>query len=368
MSLRILVADDDPDITTILSDRLQGMGHQVSTVADGPAVLRTLDRENFDLVLLDVSMPGMSGIEVLRHTQKVRPDLPVVIITAHATIALAVEAMKQGAADFLTKPFDTAQLGTVIAHALERKTLTDEVGRLLGYISHEVKNLLMPVVCGTSLLESEIDELVKKLPEIKNVQAEASQNICAEVLDMLRNTATRMQERMKEVADYVKTQSAPPHFAPCRVAQVVQNVQKALRFPLEQKGVALCIEGLETLPSITADESRLFSVFYNLVNNAIPEVAAGGAITIRGRVDPQSGAVRLSVADTGRGMSPEVLNSLFKPGAISRKAGGTGLGTKIVKDVVEAHGGQITVDSQEGVGTTFTIRLPLRPPERPAPR
>ncbi len=74
--------------------------------------------------------------------------------------------------------------------------------------------------------------------------------------------------------------------------------------------------------------------------------------------------VLLSVADTGRGMPKDVRESLFTPGAVSRKAGGTGLGTKIVKDVVDAHGGTVTVDSQEGVGTTFTIRLPISGPGR----
>lgn len=274
--------------------------------------------------------------------------------------------MKVGAADFLTKPFNHDQLDTVIAKALERRQVKHEVERLLGEISHDMKNLLMPVVCGTELLGTEIGDLFKRLPEMEAMKSAESRNLCDEVLGMLRSTSRRMQDRMKEIADYIKTQSARPRFAPCRVAHVVQNVQQALRFPLEQKGVALHLEGLETLPPITADEGRLFTMFYNLVNNAIPEVPVGGSVTICGRVDPQSGAVRLSVADTGRGMSPEVLSSLFKPGAISRKVGGTGLGTKIVKDAIDLHGGTIAVESTEGIGTTFHLSLPLQPPCAPS--
>jgi signal transduction histidine kinase len=109
-----------------------------------------------------------------------------------------------------------------------------------------------------------------------------------------------------------------------------------------------------------ADERRLYNAFYNLVNNAIPEVSSGGSITIRGRAEPDD-TIHLAVMDTGRGMPPEVRDSLFTTRAISRKQGGTGLGTKIVKDVVDAHGGQISVESRVGVGTTFSICLPVRP-------
>jgi signal transduction histidine kinase len=111
-----------------------------------------------------------------------------------------------------------------------------------------------------------------------------------------------------------------------------------------------------------ADEQRLYNAFYNLINNAIPEVPEGGSITVRGIADPVAKAIIVSVIDTGRGMPPEIRESLFTAHAISRKPGGTGLGTKIVKDVVDAHSGQITVESQEGVGTTFHMRLPFQPP------
>jgi signal transduction histidine kinase len=179
---------------------------------------------------------------------------------------------------------------------------------------------------------------------------------------MLRHATGHIHDRVKEIADYVKDTSGPPRFVPCRVAGVVDEVFQTVRLFAEERGISLRTEGLDGLPPIVADQRRLFNAFYNLVNNAIPEVPAGGLITVRGRLDPASEAVTLSVADTGRGMPPEVRESLFTVHAISRKAGGTGLGTKIVKDVVDAHGGRISVDSTEGVGTTVHIRLPLKPP------
>ena len=237
-----------------------------------------------------------------------------------------------------------------------------EIVLLLGDIGHDLKNLLQPIVSGTSLLKTELDEIFGELPNIEASKAQASQEFCNEAIKMVKNTTRRIHDRVKEIADCVKGLSAPPQFAPCRVADIVESVLQTLRLLAQEKGITLSTEGLNALPPIVADERRLFNAFYNLVNNAIPEVPSGGSITIRWRVESKEGVVVLSVRDTGRGMPPEVRDSLFSARAVSRKAGGTGLGTKIIKDVVDAHGGEISVESEVGSGTTFHISLPVSPP------
>jgi signal transduction histidine kinase len=142
---------------------------------------------------------------------------------------------------------------------------------------------------------------------------------------------------------------------------VIENVVKTLRFLISQKNISLITEDLNTLPPIQADERRLFNVFYNLVNNAIPEVPSGGSIIIRGEAHQEAKTLVLSVQDTGRGMPCHIRESLFTKSVISRKPSGTGLGTKIVKDVIDAHGGWIKVESEEGKGTTFIFGLPFEP-------
>jgi signal transduction histidine kinase len=129
----------------------------------------------------------------------------------------------------------------------------------------------------------------------------------------------------------------------------------------KEKQITLRTEGLESLPVIQADERRLYNAFYNLVNNAIPETPPGGSITVRGHHEVGSPHVTLSVADTGRGMPAHVRERLFSTRAVSTKKGGTGLGTKIVKDVVDAHHGKIWVESEPGIGTTFHLQLPIDP-------
>jgi signal transduction histidine kinase len=243
-----------------------------------------------------------------------------------------------------------------------------EVVRILGDISHDIKNLLMPVVCGAGLLHTELNELFASLVEREMDKARASRELCDEVISMLRTSTRRIQDRVREIADCVKGLSTPPQFGPCRVGAVVASVFQTLRLPAEEKGVSLRSEGLEGLPEILADERRLFNAFYNLVSNAIPEMLAGGSITVSGKEQPAANGITVSVADTGRGMPPEVRESLFTTRAKSTKAGGTGLGTKIVKDVMDAHGGTVTVDSTIGVGTTFCLHFPLRPPAALAAR
>jgi signal transduction histidine kinase len=257
-------------------------------------------------------------------------------------------------------------ISAMTAVAIEQAQLFEEaklaqVARLAGDISHDIKNLVMPVLCGAEILREEVHELLGSVPNPTGAKARESRKLCDEVIDMLRDDARRISDRMKEIADCVKGLSAPPQFAACHLADVVGSIFKTLEFLAKEKGVTLRSQDLDDLPKLEADERRLFNAFYNLVNNAISEVPEGGTITVAGKSDPSSHGILVTVSDTGRGMPPEIRDSLFTIGTKSRKAGGTGLGTKIVKDVVDAHGGTIRVESAVGAGTTFFLFLPLRP-------
>lgn len=231
----------------------------------------------------------------------------------------------------------------------------------LGDISHDVNNLLTPIVIGRQILQTEIDRIIGSLPEAEALRIQLSLKLCKEALSTQQDATRRIKDRLQEVSDCVKGLRIQPELAPCLVSEVVGSVIKILGFVADKKGITLRTEGLDDLPPILADRQRLYSAFYNLVNNAIPEVPSGGTIMVRGSLSETGNAVHLAVADTGRGMPKEIRESLFSNRAISRKAGGTGLGTRIVKDAVDAHGGQIRVESQEGVGTTFHLTLPLQP-------
>jgi len=359
MSIRILVADDDPDIVFSLSERLRWLGHEVVTANDGQAALTAVESHALDLALLDISMPLLNGIEVLKRIKQRWPELPVVMLTAYGTIRLVVEAMREGAVDFISKPFAHGQIDKVVAEVLGGTEQRVDMTKLMGEVTHDVKNLLMPLVTGTDLLAEEIDDLFKKLSHKESVNAEPNHQACEEVIQLLRNTSRRIQDRMKQIADYAAVSHAPRQFEACRIVKIAEAVLKALRVLAAQQHITLRLEGLDVLPDIMGDENRLYSLFYNLVHNAIPEVPGGGSITIGGRHLEADRSIELTVQDTGKGMAADVRDRFFTNRQVSRKAGGTGLGTRIVKDVVDAHGGQIRVESQEGHGTTFLIRLPI---------
>ena len=238
-----------------------------------------------------------------------------------------------------------------------------EVVRMLGDISHDMKNLLMPVVCGAELMQGELKDLLGEAINRGETQAKESFNRCNEVVGMVENSTRRIQDRVREIADCVKGLSTPPEFSPCRLSGVVNEVADTLKWWADQKEVSIRTSGLDRVPDIVADERRLFNALYNLINNAIPEVSPGGTIAVAAREEPVGVGLHVTVQDNGKGMPPEIRDRLFTPAARSSKRGGTGLGTKIVKDVVDAHHGKITVESELGVGTTFHIYLPLRPPE-----
>lgn len=253
---------------------------------------------------------------------------------------------------------DITEKKRITAELIETTKLA-EVTKVLGNVGHDIKNMLMPVLTGSSLLINEINEHFDRLPSPVNHDEERSKRDSMEIIDMIVSNSRRIQDQVREMADAVKGVTSPPRFAPCEVAKVVEEVFGTLRVYAGEKGVALQTKGLDALPKLEADERRLFNAFYNLINNAIPEVPAGGSVTVSGTIGEDGKTLRLSFGDTGRGMPPEVRDSLFTSEAMSRKRGGTGLGTKIVKDVVDAHGGRITVDSAEGVGTTFHMTLPI---------
>jgi signal transduction histidine kinase len=178
---------------------------------------------------------------------------------------------------------------------------------------------------------------------------------------------------VREIADCVKGIVAEPTFELADLNQLVESVSTPLRMVAERQELTIDLTGLDRFaPLVPIDQKQMYNCVYNLINNAIPETPPGGRIAVRTRVDRGQDYLEgeehlvVEVADTGKGMPEHVRAKLFTKDAVSTKPGGTGLGTRIVRNVVAAHGGEITVASEQGIGTTFTIRLPLRREDVPA--
>jgi signal transduction histidine kinase len=274
-------------------------------------------------------------------------------------------------------------MGAQAGSAIETAKLFEEARRasvinLIGDISHDVKNLLTPVVTGTQTLEMMVDQMYDDVDALEpRIPAELKPDLAwaldgvrgfyKEAFSMVYDGAQDAQERVREIADAIKGIISEPHFEESNLRERVDAVAKVLKIVAERKGVSIDISGVPEHVPVELDRKGIYNAIYNLINNAIPETPEGGMISVRSCPVDFNGqpGLQIQVADTGKGMPPHVRERMFTDNAVSTKPGGTGLGTRIVKNVVESHHGTIRVDSEEGKGTTFTVTIPLRQPRGP---
>jgi signal transduction histidine kinase len=232
--------------------------------------------------------------------------------------------------------------------------------------------MLTPIQTGVWTLEPMLQEMFRDLDKLFAAHPEAAwaervrqatdltRTEYGWILEGAMSAAQRVQVRTKEIADVIKGETAPPRFLEEDFNLVAQEVYSHLRLPAYDQRVDMELDLDPLLPPVEFDHKQIYNALYNLVNNAIPETP-GGVITIRTRLlGPRERNLLVQVCDTGKGMPEDVRQKLFTDEAISTKPGGTGLGTRIVASVVHMHHGHISVQSEPGCGTTFTMLLPLR--------
>ncbi len=267
-----------------------------------------------------------------------------------------------------------AQAGSVLENArLYEEARRVSVMNLIGDISHDVKNLLTPVETGIQTLEfmmeqmfTDLDTSAADLPDGKKEAVDWAvsgvREFYKEAVDMVVEGARDAQERVREIADAIKGVISEPHFEMSDFRERAEAVGKVLKLVAERRDITIDLSGLQDTGPVELDRKGIYNALYNLVNNAIPETPEGGMIRILSRCQEQSGidGIEIQVQDTGKGMPDHVRERMFTDNAVSTKPGGTGLGTRIVKNVVDSHHGSIRVDSEAGKGTTFTIWIPRR--------
>ena len=273
-----------------------------------------------------------------------------------------------------------AILGAQVASAIETSRLHEqarlaEVIQFIGHISHDVKNMVTPVQTGAETLEFMLEDMFTQIEQVvagvdEDAGSALDTAVCEvrdfypEMISIILDGSTNVQERTKEISDCIKGMISEPSFAPVDLNALVERAIRPLSLVAEDNGVRLDRRPAGDLPEVIADEKQLYNAVYNLVNNAIQACDEGDSVTISTGADPrgewpEGARAWLTVADTGSGIPDEVREKLFTDDAISTKPGGTGLGTRIIGDVVRLHDGVIEVDSEVGVGTTMTISLPL---------
>jgi len=356
----ILVIDDEEAMRDSCHQVLSKDGYVTETAVDGHSGLRKIREIKPDLVLIDLKMPGMSGMKLLEKIGDIDPNLVSVVITGYATIESAVEAMKRNAYDFLPKPFTPDQLRIVIERGLERRRLAAESARLrrekemmrenfVTLVSHQLRSPLASIKQHFGVIREgfagEVTNKQKEIIEKAGVYIDRLMQLINDWLDMSRVEAGKITE----------------NFEPVSLASVLSETLEMLKLQAEVKKIALQLNVGDNLPLIKGDPKCLKEAFLNLISNGIKYNHEEGKVTVS--VKEQGDDLEVDLSDTGIGISRENLPFIFDEffRIKSRETlhiTGTGLGLSIAKRIIDAHNGQLKVVSELGKGTTFTILLP----------
>jgi signal transduction histidine kinase len=403
----ILVVDDDEDNRQLLRRILERQGYAVTLAASGPECLELMEHYRFDLVLLDVMMPGLSGFEVLSRIRE-NPEMrsvPVVVVSALGESSAAIRCLKMGAEDYLPKPFDPVLLKARIGASLERKRLRDKearyahdlesalvelrgakdklvvqeklasLGALTAGIAHELKNPLNFITNFASLscdLARDLErELAKPQPDPAEIHG---------LLQTLRENLTRVETHGMRADHIVRgmlqhSYGQAGHREPTDVNSLVEEALNlayhGMRAQNSSFNVAIerrLAAGLPLIPVIAQDISR---VLVNILNNAfyaVEEKRKSGlpayAPTIRATTRDFGDSIEIVLEDNGPGIPAPIAQKIFDPFFTTKPAGaGTGLGLSISYDiVVRSHGGELssetTSENEPGSFARFRVVLP----------
>ncbi len=373
---KILVIDDEVGARESLRILLKNVYDVLlaESVDKGVSLLRT---EKPDVVVMDIRMPGKSGIEGLKEIREIDASISVVMLTGFGALETAQQAMRLGANDYLKKPFDTREMMGIIHENLERTQLerrrvnvavelqnlnADLVSELtvkehmatLGHASsefvHDLRNPLTVVHGYAQLLEDELETLKEKMGDDMEATLEyleiISRNVkrCCDLTETWRNLGKVSEANRKQV----------------KMSDIVDDVISGIE-PLAVGGridLTCVIEDRDA--EIVVDPMLIFRALQNLVTNALHSVTAdqNGKVRVScRRVDQE---IMVGVEDNGCGIPADQLEKIFEPYYTTKDVqSGTGLGLTITRKVMDNHGGRIEVQSEEGSGTTFRVYIPV---------
>ena len=365
----LLLVDDEKEFLEALAFRLESRGIFCLKASRGEDVLPLLDKQELEIVLLDLNMPGMSGLDLLQHIKKNRPDIEVLLLTGENALSTVARGMRRGAGDYLLKPVDMPALLDSIAKARVRvrtykeRMRATEAGRLIALgslahgVGHEINNPLQVIVQGAEWLceliedskngnELDRDEVEATAQKILR-QAQACARITAQLLDMAHrtrnNTAeTEFAELVQKVVDRI--------YARCRTRELPTRI---------------ILELAANLPILPYSRAEIEPILVQLLENALDAIEAaprtpdgGHQITIAAWQAEQ--LVHLEVRDTGEGIAPEHAPRIFDPFFSTRAVGkSSGLGLTTCHSIVTVLRGVLWHKPNTPQGTIMIVELPM---------
>jgi signal transduction histidine kinase len=373
----IIVVEDERGARATLCGILEDAGYRVIGAGTGEKARGTIQQSPFDIIITDIRLPDIGGMEILELAKELNPDAAVIMMTGYASVETAVDAVNQGAYAYFVKPVNPDELKTTIANALRQQRLAQENKRLveslqcsnkllfeaneelkkatraksefMANMSHELRTPLNAIIGFSELM---LDEVPGK------INAEQSQclsdilssgrhllNLINDVLDLSKIESGKMELKLK-------------HFS---LPAVIESLKRIMMPMLTPRNQTLEIDLGKGLNNIYADRDKIRQVLLNLLSNATKFTPDGGKLKVEATTDDKWYMV--TVIDSGIGIRSEDRVRLFEPfcqldNALTRENGGTGLGLAIARQIIERHGGRIWLESEYQKGSRFTFTIP----------
>lgn len=387
MCNQILLVDDEEGICKILSIALQDNGYEVFTACNAEDAMEIFYQKKPPIVLTDIKMPGMDGIELLRRIKRENPETEVIMITGHGDMNLAIKSLKNEATDFVTKPINDDVLEIALKRAKERilmrkqlreytenlERLVEEktrklldaermaaMGETLSGLAHAIKNIAGSLKGGVFVLDKGL--------ELDN------REYLTEGWRMVKGNVDKIRNLSMDLLNYGK--SAEIRLQICDPNQPLQEVFKLLASQAKEYGILMEAKLDRNLEPFLFDPDGIYRCLLTIVSNALDSFKSASLMTEKGdpieRVEQEKKVVIESrkiegwgveyrISDNGAGMSEKVQEKIFQSFFTTKGTEGTGIGLMMAKKIITQHHGSIDVNSKLGKGTTFIIRLPNNP-------
>ena len=358
---RLLVIDDDKDFRAFLKTILQNEGFKVDTAQSGEEGIRAARSHSYDLIFLDLKMPGMDGMQVLKILKPESPTTDFIIITAERDIHIAVELIQLGAREYLTKPIEPADFIRHVRTALRAHAAELRLSEIQSeFSSRLVHDLRVPL----AVMNSNIDLLAKGTPGPLTPPQQRA-------LDEMTKQTSKMNALLNDMTDLTLFESGRVHIErlPLNLDVLVPAACGRMSQQAKAKNITVKINIADNIPTLELDPEKIEQVFHNLLDNGIKYTKEGGSITVNLATGThvfngkELESVEIAISDTGVGIPKEELPLVFDKykDILTGKTSAhktTGMGLAICRSIVEAHQGTMTAESLPGSGATFRIFLP----------
>jgi len=379
-SPKILVTDDEINTLKTLSANLEDMGYRVSTATNGKEALELIRKRGFNIIIADIKLPDISGLEILETAKELNPETAVIMITGHASLETAVNAINEGAYAYILKPVAMSELETTLKNALREQRLLIENRELVESLQQSNKRMEEANRALEQVSQAKSDFTARMSHELRTPlnsiigfsevllsrkMSPADRATHEEFLGYIHTSAEHLLHLIDSILDLSKIEAGKLTLEPREFdfRVLLEDVNITVLPIFTTKKQTLTIEIGKGVNSVFADEPKMRQIFLNLLSNAHKFTPRGGKIKVGCHLENPH-LLHCSVIDNGIGISPQDQQKVFEEfGQVKKTPGdnthGVGLGLSIAKRLVELHGGSIWVVSEPGGGSTFTFTIPL---------